>query len=82
MIYLGKYTDKKVNNTPKAKKIKNEVGNVDVDIIVEDIDGIETGFLPINEVAISKEENGNSLEAYIGYLAENDKEEENEKSKR
>lgn len=58
----------------KLKKIKNEVGNVDVDIIVEDIDGTETGFLPINEVAISKEENGNSLEAYIGYLAENDKE--------
>ena len=58
----------------KLKKIKNEVGNVDVDIIVEDIDGTETGFLPINDVPISKEENGNSLEAYIGYLAENDKE--------
>ena len=56
----------------KLKELKKELGNVDVDVIIEDIDGTETGFLPINEVAISKDENGNKAGIYLGYLWENE----------
>ena len=56
----------------KLKELKKELGNVDVDVIIEDIDGTETGFLPINEVNISKDENGNNAGIYLGYLWENE----------
>ena len=62
----------------KLKNFKSKLGNVNVDVIIEDIDGTKAGFLPINKVDISKDENGNNPEIYIGYFAENDKNNEEE----
>lgn len=53
---------------------KRAGGNVEVNIIVEDIDGTETRIQPINEVDISKNPEGGEPEIYIGYFYQNEKE--------
>ena len=56
----------------RLEELKSEVGNVEVTVIVEDVDGIETGVQEINEVEISIDVDGNE-EIYIGYFYNNDK---------
>lgn len=56
----------------RLEELKSEVGNVEVTVIVEDVDGIETGIQEINEVEISTDVDGNE-EIYIGYFYNNDK---------
>lgn len=56
----------------RLEELKSEVGNVEVTVIVEDIDGTETGIQEINEVEISTDVDGNE-EIYIGYFYNNDK---------
>lgn len=56
----------------RLEELKSEVGNVEVTVIVEDVDGTETGVQEINEVEISTDVDGNE-EIYIGYFYNNDK---------
>ena len=58
----------------KLEELKKEVGNVEVTIIVEDIDGTETGIQEINEVDISTDGNGEDKEIYIGYFYQKESE--------
>lgn len=57
----------------KLEELKSKLGNVDVTVIAEDIDGTNTGILPINEVDISTDIDGSNPEIYIGYFSRNDK---------
>lgn len=57
----------------RLQELEKEVGNVDVEIIIEDIDGTETtGFQEINEVEIGRDEDDDKS-IYIAYLYKNDK---------
>ncbi len=57
----------------RLEKLKEEVGNVEVSIIVEDIDGTETGMQTINEIDISTNvDDETDKEIYIGYFYRND----------
>ena len=53
----------------RLEELRNELGNVEVSIIIEDIDGTETGFQDINEVDISINPN-DEKEIYIGYFCD------------
>lgn len=55
----------------QLKEKQEEYGNIEVTIIVEDIDGTKTGIVPINEINVSKDEDGSNPEIYIGYFGEN-----------
>ena len=59
----------------RLEELRNELGNVEVSIIIEDIDGIETGFQDINEVDISINTD-DEKEIYIGYFYQNELTEE------
>lgn len=62
------------NLIKRLQELRNELGNVEVSIIIEDCDGTETtGFQDINEIDISMDIDGNNKEIYIGYFCENDK---------
>lgn len=52
----------------KLEKLKNKIGDVEVNVIIEDIDGTKTGILDINEVDISTDINGEDPKVYIGYF--------------
>lgn len=52
----------------KLEKLKNKIGDVEVNVIIEDIDGTKTGILDINEVDISTDINGENPKVYIGYF--------------
>lgn len=57
----------------RLEELKKEVGNVEVSIIVEDIDGTETGMQTINEIDISTNvDDETDKEIYIGYFYRND----------
>lgn len=56
----------------RLEELKEKVGNVEVSIIIEDLDGTETGLQEINEVEISTDENGENKEIYIAYFYKND----------
>lgn len=57
----------------RLQELEKEVGNVDVQIIVEDIDGTETGLQEINEVDISIGTDEDDKSIYIAYFYKNDK---------
>ena len=63
----------------RLEELKNELGNVEVSVFIDDCDGTSTGILPINEVDISTDKNGEDKEIYIAYLYQNEEnlEEEN-----
>ncbi len=57
----------------RLQELEKEVGNVDVEIIIEDIDGTSTtGFQEINEVEIGRDADDDKS-IYIAYLYKNDK---------
>ena len=51
----------------KLKKFEKEIGNVEVDLYMEDIDGIVLGFDEINEINISTDTDGENPHIYIAH---------------
>ena len=56
----------------RLEKIKKELGNVEVELYMEDIDGTKCGVNTINEVDISTDPDGNKA-IYIAHIVDNEK---------
>lgn len=52
----------------RLQKLKKEVGNVEVEICMDDIDGISLGLNDINEVDISTSPIDHDKKIYIAHL--------------
>lgn len=53
----------------RLQELKKELGNVEVELYMEDIDGSQCGVDSINEVDISTDEN-NEKHIYIAHIIE------------
>ena len=51
----------------RLEELKSELGNVEVEIYMEDIDGTECGIDNINEVDISMDVRGKNKAIYIAH---------------
>ena len=59
----------------RLKELKKELGNVEVELYMEDIDGTKCGVNTINEVDISTDGNGEDKKIYIAHIVDNEKDE-------
>lgn len=62
----------------RLEELKKELGNVDVELYMEDIDGTQCGVDSINEVDISTDGNGENKAIYIAHRVYNEGLEEEE----
>ena len=51
----------------RLKELKKELGNVEVELYMEDIDGTQLGTDSINEIDISTDEEGMNPAIYIAH---------------
>ena len=56
----------------RLEELKKELGNVEVELYMEDIDGTKCGVNTINEVDISTDPDGNKA-IYIAHIVDNEK---------
>lgn len=57
----------------RLEELKKELGNVEVELYMEDIDGTQCGVDTINEVDISTDGKGENKAIYIAHRVENEK---------
>ncbi len=52
----------------RLQELQEQLGDVDCDIYMEDIDGTQCGVDEINEIDISTDENGQNPAIYIAHM--------------
>ena len=55
----------------RLQELKDQLGDVECDMYMEDIDGTQCGVDEINEIDISTDENGENQEIYIAHMNKN-----------